>query len=176
MKETDLDFYFQHRSEIYQSVELHKSFKDFIFDELKKVSHYFSTNNSEEISNFKDRFEDRISYLQYKNKNLGIVLKVEDLFRGGNKLDIFVELRNDLMQMSYQDIQLVTNEGVEKIAVNDRIKEFEGRKLPHAHIYTKAYHLKDSEIKQLSDFIIDKLKSDHLLAVFNQLKTQISQS
>ena len=172
MEKDNIEFYYKNQERINHLVSFKYKLREHIVEQVKDAG-----NRLEEVSKYEPRvnsFNDNrlVYYVSKKNKNLMITVVYEDLLKS-DKMYIAVEMQGDLLRnrTDYNQIEFTPAES--EIAFSDN---FKNTSYTWAHFAVIHYHPTVTEIANLSQFIIDKLRNDNLLAIFLKLEAFISKN
>lgn len=166
MEQKELDFYFKNQEEINQIIKLKLSVRNHIINEVEKAG-----NSLEDVNLYGPRVSSALGkrvryYLSLFDKNLMIAVVFDEIMTD-KKFYIAVEFMDNCLidRVKYQAVNF--NDSEKSILVPD----FYSNTNKHwAHFAVKHYSLKDEDVTNLSDFILDKLENDSLLSIFRKLE------
>lgn len=171
MEKENIEFYYKNQEKINQLATFKYKLREHIVkqvvdagNELDGVSKYEPRANS---------FNDKrlVYYVSNKNKNLMITVVYEDLLKPNKEMHIAVEMIGNLLKDRTVFNQIEFTEGEKLIAFSDN---FKNTNFTWSHFAVLHYHPTDAEVSNLSQFILDKLKEDHLLSIFHKLNNFIA--
>ena len=166
MEEKDLKFYFDHQTEINQLAEFKFSVRRHIMSEVEKAGNTLDGLNL--LTPRKNsELEKRVRYYVCPaNRNLVIAVVFDGLLTPERGMHIAVELQgNALKDRSRYDEILFSQEEKEVLSNHMKTTNYDW-----THFAVKYYNLDEKEIADLGNFILKKLKEDHLLSVYEKLK------
>ena len=168
MDAKELDFYYNNQVKI-------NAVKDFLFSVRKHISNQVEVACEALEENLKLQIPkgnniNRLRYYQSAiNGNLTFTILFDELLKTEKRLIITVELSNDLLKYreKYKSIEFTHQE--KQVLLPD----FYDKKESWAHFARKIYTLNNYEIKDLNNFIVDKITNDQLLGIFKKLEDSI---
>lgn len=167
MEKEDIKFYYKNQQEINQLVKFKFHLRNHIIsqvvsagDRLNGVSKYEPRANSHNDKRL-------VYYVSKRHKNLMITVVYEKLLTEERTMHIAIEMVGNLLENRnrYTAIEFTEEEKQYAFAEHFRTTS-EG----WSHFSVTHYHPTETEISNLSQFIIDKLEEDHLLSIFNKLE------
>ena len=167
MDKESITFYYKNQQDINQLTKCKFQLRDHIVSEVVKAGQTLDNINVLEprVNSFNDK---RLVYfVSPYNKNLMLTVVYEKLLTNERTMHIAVELQGDLLKdrNSYNVIQFTEDEHNEAFA-----NHFKTTAENWSHFSVKHYVPDESEVTNLSQFILNKLEQDHLLSIFRKLE------
>ncbi len=166
MKDEEIKLYLDNRQKIQEVVNLDQRIKDYVVNEVEKACVLLSAEKQFQLVGKRNT---RFRYYALPNiSNLVIVVVFEGLFKNNDGyMHLIVEPRHNEIEKTKKIDRSVFSENERKI-----LKEpfnADGNNV-WAHFAHKAYKLDSGNLSDLSNFIVQSLKKDHLLAIFDKLE------
>lgn len=165
MNTKDIEFYKKHRDEILQTARFLSRFKTHVIKETERACNIL--NSEREFLKLSNTGRKLRFFLSKEVPNLMFTVGFENLYNEKKRLWIAVELKGDIPKHKerFKDIEWSKS-------VKDTFKEkfFIHQGSNWAHFVSKSY---DSEIipfQKLSNFIVERIKENQMLSVFNTLE------
>ncbi len=168
MEEKDLKFYFDNKTKIDQVAKFKFAVRAHVMSEVETAGmilddvNLYSPRKASVLSK-------RVRYFQSKiDKNLMIVVVFEDVM-DKNRIFLGVEFKDGCLKNRerYKNIEFTEAE-------NDMISKtnfFMNTNSHWAHFAGDYYPVNETDVSQLSTFIVSKLKEKSLLSIFNKLNS-----
>lgn len=171
MEKENIHFYYKNQNEINQLVNLEAKLKEHIVNQVITAGNRLDGVNKYEPRANNSNNGRLVYYVSPKNRNLMITVVYENLLKPIKEMHIAVELQGNLLKdrKIYEEIEFTAEE--KSIAFSDN---FKNTNYTWSHFAVAHYHPSDEQVSNLSQFIIDKLKDDHLLSIFHKLDAFIS--
>lgn len=173
MNPKNLNFYYQFQQEINELVTYKNKVREYIEEEIKKS---FSILTEKEklnvkLNESKGNLGKRITYFEHKeNKDLMFTISYHGLLEEEHFIRLIVELKGKALK---------NKEVYGKIKFNDQEKElisdsfYTSTNKAYAHFAIKTYHLKESEIENLGEYIAEKLEEKGFISIFKKLEAEL---
>jgi hypothetical protein len=164
MDENSFNFYFENKEKINNLITYKASAREFIENEVRKAHSKLEEENIkvklyESSGNLGNALTYYISEL---NRNLMFTIIYGDLLKVDGTLKIIIELKGAALN-NKERYKGITLSGTENTRFyNDKSKSY-------AHFEIRSYKLEQFEIRDLGNFIFNKLKNDGFLDVFNKI-------
>lgn len=165
MNENDFNFYFENQEKINNLITYKASARKHLENEVKKayrlleeeklnIKLYESSGNVGNVLSY---------YISEVNKNLMFTIIYGDLLKTEGALRLIIELKGKALNNKerYRGISL-TGE--------DNASFYNSKNKVYAHFAVKSYKLEKAEIRNLGEFVYNKLKSDGFVEVFTKLE------
>ena len=183
MEKESIQSYYKNQQEINQLVKLKYHLRKHIISQIVMAGN--SINGVNKYEPRANSFNDKrlVYYVSNKHKNLMITVVYENLLKDKQGMNIAVELQGDLLKNKkgmyiavemqgdllkersiFNQIEFSAEE--KAIAFSDN---FKNTNYNWSHFAVAHYHPSYEQVSNLSQFIIDKLKEDHLLSIFYKL-------
>lgn len=171
MEKESIQFYYKNQQEINQLVALETKLKEHIVNQVITAG-----NRLDGVHKYEPRVTNSnngrlVYYVSPKNRNLMITVVYENLLNPKKEMHIAVELQGNLLKDRKMYDQIEFTEEEKSIAFSDN---FKNTNYTWSHFAVAHYHPSDEQVSNLSQFIIDKLKEDHLLSIFHKLNNFIT--
>lgn len=170
MDQKELDFYFKNQQEINQLAAFKFSVRKHIATEIEKAG--LALSDSEEnlklyIPKASSELYKRARYFKSpNNENLMIAVVFDDMLSDKKVLYLIVECTHNLLK---------NRDRYKTIEFDDEEKEvfakdfYTNTNTGWAHFASKSYPVDNDLLKDVSGFILEKLKEDKLLSIYNKL-------
>jgi hypothetical protein len=170
MDSKELKFYFDNQSKIIEVKDFHFAVRDHIYNQVEDVEKLID----EDLILVKSKGEPnkRLRFLlSPRNKNLMFTIFFEKLLTPERGLVLLVELKNELLRNKeqYKTIAFTAEEDA-----TIKPEFYTDKNSNWCHFAVKRYQLNENEVSNLSQFIVEKLEKDHLLAVYRKLNDFIA--
>lgn len=168
MDAKELDFYFNNQEKILEVKDFHFAVRKHISNQVEVACENLTEKLVLQIPKGENKY--RLMYYQsVKNSNLMFTIIFGDLLKREKRLDLIVEMKNDLLKNKsiYKSISFTHDESA---LFNS---DFYDKKESWAHFAHKIYNLSNNDIKDLNGFIVDKLTNEGLLGIFKKLEDSI---
>lgn len=170
MESKELKFYYDNQSKIIEVKNLHFAVRDHIYNQVEAVIDLIDEDL--ELLKSKGEPNKRLRFfLSPKNKNLMFTIFFEKLLTPERGLVLIVELKNELLRNKdqYKTIEFTVEE-------ESTIKPdfYTDKKSNWCHFAVVRYQLNENDVSNLTQFIIGKLKEDHLLSVYRKMNDFIA--
>ena len=167
MDKENIEFYYKNQKEINKLVKFKYNLREHIVSQIVTAGDSLHGLNKYEprANSFNDNR--LVYYVSSRHKNLMITVVYEDLLTQKQRMYIAVELQGNLLKdrSIYNEIEFTKEEQQKAFA-----EHFKTTSESWSHFAIEHYHPTDTEISNLSEFILEKLNEDHLLAVFKKLE------
>lgn len=171
MEKENIQFYYKNQKEINQLVKIKFKLREHILSQV-----VIAGNLLEDVNKYEPRANSQhdkrlVYYISKKNPDLMITVLYENLLTEEKRMHIAVEMVGALLndRTIYNQIEFTEEERHYAFA-----EHFKTTNVNWSHFAVAHYYPTDDEISNLSEFILDKLKEDHLLSIFNKLDAFIS--
>ena len=165
MDENNFNFYFEHQQKINNLITYKSSARKYIENEVRKAHSRLKEENVKvKLYESSGSLGNSLTYyISELNKDLMFTIIYGDLLRVNGTLKIIIELKGAALN-NKQRYKGITLSGIEDSSFyNNKSKSF-------AHFEIRSYKLEQSQIRNLGDFIFDKLKKDGFLDVFRKIE------
>ncbi len=170
MKKEEIEFYKNNVSKINQVVDLKFALRNHIINEVERACDLLDKKLSlDKVSRHKYNQKRLRYYRSKKDKNLVITVVFEELLKEKGELYIIIELQHKSVkkiQVKYDEIA-GDLEGTLNISFKTTNKNY----AHFAHI--PNCKPKSDEIENLSQYIVRKIKENHILQLFNKLEDNL---
>lgn len=165
MDENNFSFYFEHQEKINNLITYKASARKYIENEVR-IAHSRLDEENIKVKLYESSGDlgNKLTYfISESTKDLMFTVIYGDLLKVDDTLKIIIELKGTALKNKerYKGITLSGKE-------NTRF--YNNKSKSYAHFEIKSYKLEHSQIRDLSDFILYKLKNDGFLDVFNKLE------
>ncbi|MEN2400620.1 PD-(D/E)XK nuclease family protein [Flavobacterium sp. MC2016-06] len=165
MDSKELKFYFDNQTKILEVKDFHFAVRTHIENQIEQACVLIDEDLKLQTS--KGKSNKRLRYfLSPKNKNLMITIFFENLLTPKKELFIMVELKNNLLKNKEQYKSILFT-GDEAIILREEF--YESNSSTWCHFAVAHYILNETQVANLTPFIIEKLDTDFLLAVYRKL-------
>jgi len=167
MQQKDIDFYKEHRDEIHNVARFLNRFKDHVKKEAEIACDIL--NGDDPFLKLGGKGGNRLRYYtSTKVHNLMFTIGFDNLYRDERKnIWIVVELNGKILKERELLKQIQFSEEEQKIM--NKNFYFETR-TGWAHFAATFYQLEKIDFENLSEFIAEKIREDHLLSIFRKLE------
>lgn len=142
-------FYFQHAKKIKKAVNTFKGAVKFISNQLDIVASELNLSTYGKNDSWRNIWD------KEKNRQTYYTIVFNELLNGNKKIQIIIELqKNDRNNIPLIKERLDKDSDYQKLYKNGYARG------NYVHFLSKSYTLKEEEIQNLSDFIVDKIISD----------------
>ncbi|GAA4764556.1 MULTISPECIES: PD-(D/E)XK nuclease family protein [Flavobacterium] len=167
MEKEAIQFYYKNQQEINELVRFKFKLREHIVNQIVTAG-----NRLDGVSKYEPRantFNDKrlVYYVSNKHKELMFTVVYENLLTDEKVMYIAVEMEGSLLKDRTIYNQIDFTEEEKKYAFAEHFKTTTEY---WSHFAVVHYHPTEDEISNLSQFIIDKLKNDCLLSIFNKLE------
>lgn len=164
----EIAFYFENQEKINDVVSFKKNLRDHIIAEVEKANtilDVFNYNAPRANSHNDNRAR---YYVSPSHANLMIVVVFANLVdeKKDGTMHIAVELKGSLLKDREQYRSIPFTKEEEAIAHGHH---FSTTNLNWSHFAVKEYHPTNDEITNLADFIVKRIKEDHLLSIYHKV-------
>lgn len=170
MEQKELDFYFKNQKEINQLAAFKFSVRKHIASEIE-IAGLTLTDSKENLKLYIPKassilFKRARYFKSPDNENLMIVVVFDKMLTGEKIFHMVVEFKFNLLK---------NRERYREINFDDKEKEvlakdfYTNKNNVWAHFAVKKYPVNETVINNMSSFILDKLKDDKLLSIYNKL-------
>lgn len=171
MEKDNIAFYYKNQEKINQLAAFKYNLRKHILGQVIDAS-----NRIEGVNRYEPRansFNDKrlVYYVSKKNINLMLTVVYEKLLTEEKSMYIAVEMQGDLLKDRNIYNQIDFTEEERKHTYADK---FTTTKEDWAHFAIMKFHPTESDVFNLSDYIIQKLNENHLLSIFYKLNSFIS--
>lgn len=172
MDSKELKFYFDNQTKILEVKDFYFAVRNHIYNQVEAIVNLIDEDlilvKSKGESNKRLRF-----FLSPRNKNLMFTVFFEKLLTAERGLVLIVELKNELLRNKeqYKTIAFTAEEEstIKPVFFTDKNPNW-------CHFAVVRYQLNENEVSNLSQFIVEKLEKDQLLAVYRKLNDFIASS
>ena len=171
MEKENIAFYYKNQEKINQLASFKYNLRRHIVAQIVEAGNRLDGVSKYEPRKHSPNDKRLVYYVSPKNRNLMITVVYENLLTDKKEMHIAVEMVGALLKdrTIYNQIDFTEEERRFAFAEHFRTTN-EG----WSHFAVVHYHPTDTEVSNLSQFIIDKLNEDHLLSIFNKLNTFIA--
>lgn len=171
MEKENIEFYYKNQEKINQLATFKYNLRKHIVAQIVEAG-----NRLDGVSKYEPRINSMhdkrlVYYISNKHKDLMFTVVYENLLKEEKGMYIAVEMVGTLLKdrSIYHQIEFTEEEQRFTFAEHFRTTN-EG----WSHFAVVHYHPTDAEVSNLSQFILDKLKEDHLLSIFHKLNNFIA--
>jgi hypothetical protein len=167
MENEDLKFYYNHIVQFNAIDKLKQSVRNHIVSQVEDACGELNL----QLYRSKGNLKKRLRYFQStKNPNLMFTIGFEDLLKGKMNLDIYIELKYDLLKDKTKINSLVLTEK-EKLLLNKGFATNSNK--IWAHFANRKYTLEFDEVNALKAFIVGKVNEDGFKSLFDKINNVI---
>lgn len=169
----DINFYFKNQQSINQLASFKFSLRDHIANEIEKAAFAYP-QMSLNVPSSNSVHRKRLRYLtSHENPNLMITIVYEDLLNEKREFYIALELKWPLTNIK-------TKHEFEKFGVNFKgediiASDFKNNDRNWLHFMVEKYHYKDDMMLDFSQYLINCIKNDDFLYVFNKIDNYLTE-
>ncbi|WP_026706628.1 PD-(D/E)XK nuclease family protein [Flavobacterium soli] len=167
MEKENIAFYYKNQEKINQLANFKYNVRKHIVAQIVEAG-----NRLDGVSKYEPRINSQhdkrlVYYVSNKHKDLMFTVVYENLLTDEKGMYIAVEMVGNLLKDRTRYNQIDFSEEEKRFAFAEHFKTTnEG----WSHFAVVHYHPTDVEVSNLSQFIIDKLKEDYLLSIFNKIE------
>lgn len=170
MDSKELKFYFDNQTKILEAKDFHFAVRTHIANQIEQACVLIDEDLKLQPS--KGKSNKRLRYfLSPKNKNLMITIFFENLVTPKKELYIMVELKNNLLKNKEKYKSILFTEDETRILRKELF--YENKNSTWCHFAVTHYILDETQVANLTKFIIEKLDNDFLLSVYRKLNDSI---
>ena len=167
MDNRQIQFYFENQEKINEIVEVN----DIIIKHVKNEVDFACEQLDENLILNHKRGEGYRYYTSGENKNLMFTISYDSIFSSENIIHIIIELQEEA-------IEFICN--VEQLNFTDKERDLicegiENCNDSYFHFVSKPYDVNKENIKELRNFIVEKIKNDGFLSIFKKLENILSE-
>lgn len=172
METAELDFYYKYEPEISAMNIIKRNLTNHIKSQVENACGQINVNLLLSGKSKKDT-EKRLRYYQHKeNKNIMFTIIFDSLLKKEKQLQIIIEIQGDLLK-NKAIFKSIDFSAEEEIIIK---QSFFTKNNPYwEHFAVKTYaDLKNSEIENLCDFIVNEINETNLLTIFNKITNVVN--
>ncbi len=174
MKEKEIEFYKNNVSKVNKAVDLKFAIRNHIINEVERACGLLDKKLSlDKISRHKYNQKRLRYYRSKKDKNLVITVVFEKLLNEKGELYIIVELQHKSIKTIQKKYDEITKdlEETQTLKLNNTFEKTNKNYAHFAHISDCKPNAK--EIENLSLYIVQKIKNNNILQIFNRLEDNL---